>query len=214
MDCVHRLQTEVSQLSSKLRGGMRNLLSQSELIADLAYDSPLSSLASGLLGGNAFPVRTLLFDKVAEANWKVPWHQDTAIAVASRVELPGYAGWSEKNGVPHVHPPAEILENMLSLRLHLDDCGADNGPLRVIPMSHQSGVLDSTQIKLIRAKQSEVICCAQAGDVLAMRPLLLHASSTALSPSHRRVIHIEYAGQSLPLGLQWHEQATHAASLN
>lgn len=211
---VFGLQEEVSRLSSRLRGGIRNLLSQSELIAGLAYDSALSKLASSLLNTNAFPVRALLFDKVAEANWKVAWHQDTAIAVAARVNLPGYTGWSEKDGVPHVHPPAETLESMVSLRLHLDDCGTDNGPLRVIPSSHQSGVLDSAQIDLLRANHDEVTCCAQAGDVLAMRPLLLHASSAANRPSHRRVIHIEYACQPLPHGLQWHEQAKHVANLN
>jgi hypothetical protein len=32
-----------------------------------------------------------------------------------------------------VHPPAEILDKMLTLRVHLDDCGEENGPLRVIP---------------------------------------------------------------------------------
>ena len=37
-----------------------------------------------------------------------------------------------------------------------------------------------------------------------MRPLLLHASSIAIVPTHRRVIHLEYASQSLADGLEWY----------
>lgn len=48
-------------------------------------------------------------------------------------------------------------------------------------------------------------CIAERGDVLAMRPLLLHASSPAASPQHRRVVHIEYAAAELPGDLEWHE---------
>lgn len=39
-----------------------------------------------------------------------------------------------------------------------------------------------------------------------MRPLLLHASSPALAPAHRRVLHLEYAAAPLPPGLEWHER--------
>jgi hypothetical protein len=41
------------------------------------------------------------------------------------------------------------------------------------------------------------------GGVLLMRPLLLHASSASQVPRHRRVLHIEWAAQELPGGLQW-----------
>jgi hypothetical protein len=36
-----------------------------------------------------------------------------------------------------------------------------------------------------------------------MRPLLLHASSPAADPRHRRVIHLEFAAEPLPGGLEW-----------
>jgi len=158
------------------------------------------------LNGDAFPVRALFFDKVPDANWKVPWHQDITIAVRERIDTLGFSGWSEKDGVPHVHPPEHVLNEMLSLRIHLDDCGQDNGPLRVLPGTHNKGVLGSEGIEFHKLQNAEVICNAKAGDVLAMRPLLLHASSPAKSPSHRRVIHIEYACSPLPAGLNWHEQ--------
>ena len=44
------------------------------------------------------------------------------------------------------------------------------------------------------------------GGVLAMRPLVLHASSASDSPGHRRVIHIEFGCQPLPGDLQWKHQ--------
>ncbi len=184
------------------------------MINTLTRQHSLKQIADEALSAEAFPVRALLFDKVAEANWKVPWHQDTAIAVRERLEIPGFSGWSEKDAVPHVHPPASILGEMVSLRMHLDDCGADNGPLRVIPESHTKGILNSEQIEAFRKQTTEATCCTIAGDVLAMRPLILHASSPAQSPSHRRVIHIEYACRPLPYGLHWFEQSESLATLN
>jgi hypothetical protein len=36
-----------------------------------------------------------------------------------------------------------------------------------------------------------------------MRPLLLHASSKAINPNRRRVLHFLFGSASLPLGLEW-----------
>jgi ectoine hydroxylase-related dioxygenase (phytanoyl-CoA dioxygenase family) len=94
---------------------------------------------------------------------------------------------------------------MLTVRLHLDDADEQNGALRVVPGSHRSGRLTATSIREIRKLNSEVVCSVRAGDALLMRPLLLHASSRSQLPRHRRVLHIEYAGFSLPDGLEWHE---------
>jgi ectoine hydroxylase-related dioxygenase (phytanoyl-CoA dioxygenase family) len=102
-----------------------------------------------------------------------------------------------------VIPPREILEQMLALRLHIDDCGPDNGPLRVLPGSHRHGRLAPDAILALRKSTPEKICTASAGDLLAMKPLLLHASSIATAPSHRRVIHIEFANSELPSPLRW-----------
>ena len=205
---LKELRRAVAELPSRHRGGMRNLLQNSEAVAAMAISGSIKALADAALGAEAFPVRALLFDKAPAANWKVPWHQDTAIAVAEHVEGAGFIGWSVKDGVTHVHPPVEILERMVALRIHLDDCGLDNGPLRVLPGSHRLGKLDEAQIEHWRLTTREVSCCATQGDVLVMRPLLLHASSPATAPSHRRVIHLEYACDALPNGLRWFEQTT------
>jgi ectoine hydroxylase-related dioxygenase (phytanoyl-CoA dioxygenase family) len=174
----------------------------------MATSRPVKALADAAVGADAFPVRALLFDKAPAANWKVPWHQDTAIAVAERTDTPGFIGWSVKDGVTHVHPPADILERMVALRIHLDDCGPENGPLRMLPGSHRHGKLDEEEIEHWRRTTEEVSCCLAPGDVLVLRPLLLHSSSPAKSPSRRRVIHLEYACDPLPGGLRWFEQPT------
>ncbi len=205
---LEELRRAVAELPSRHRGGVRNLSRNSETVAALALVGPVKALDDTALGAEAFPVRAILFDKAPTANWKVPWHQDTAIAVAERAEAPGFVGWSVKAGVTHVHPPVEILERMVALRVHLDDCGSENGPLRVLPGSHRLGKLDEAQIEHWRQTTAEVSCCAAHGDVLLMRPLLLHASSPAKSPSHRRVIHLEYACGALPNGMRWFEQTT------
>lgn len=162
-------------------------------------------LVEPVLGGGAFAVRGLLFDKTPDANWTVPWHQDRSIAVRERRDAEGFGPWSTKAGVTHVQPPVEVLRQMLTLRLSLDACGDDNGPLRVIRGTHER-LLDMSEVDQRVDAIDQLACTTPAGGAVLMRPLALHASSPAQSPSRRRVLHIEYAAASLatlPGGLAW-----------
>jgi ectoine hydroxylase-related dioxygenase (phytanoyl-CoA dioxygenase family) len=184
------------------RGGVRNLLELPD-ISSLAASPVLRALLDPTLGPQAVPVRAILFDKTPDANWKVTWHQDLTIAVKERVEIDGYGPWSEKDGIVHVQPPRDVLESMLAVRIHLDESSAGNGPLRVLPGSHRAGKLRDAEIPTWRERAIEQVCLVPRGGALLMRPLLIHASSPALKPGHRRVIHIEYASCALPAGLEW-----------
>ena len=189
--------------SSKNRiGGVRNLLKNSLAARRIAGCEKILSLVQRVAGSKIFPVRALFFDKTPEANWLVPWHQDLSIAVTERKDVPGFGGWSLKDDVLHVQPTPEILESMVTLRLHLDDCRKENGALKVIPESHLQGKLTTAEVTE-HAARVPVVCEVGRGGVLLMRPLLLHASSPAKDPSHRRVLHIEYATGELPGGLKW-----------
>lgn len=186
------------------RGGVRNLLASDHTVQRLARVGPLRDLATAILGPESGAVRALLFDKTPETNWKVVWHQDLSIAVDRHRPAPGYGPWSEKEGVTHVQPPAHILEQMLAVRLHLDDCTSDNGPVRVLPGSHRAGKLRPAAITEWRARGTEVECCVPRGAVLLFRPLLLHASSPAQRPGHRRVLHLEFGPPAPGADLRWH----------
>jgi len=185
------------------KGGVRDLLEAAPSVGRLAEHPGIRSFAQGVLGPECFIVRALLFDKTLETNWKVAWHQDLTIAVARRIDVPGYGPWSTKNGVVHVQPPTEVLERMLAVRIHLDDCGPENGPVRVIPGSHRGGRLDAVAIRRLVERGLEVECAVGRGGILAFRPLLLHASSQVVVPGRRRVIHFEWGGGELSGGLQW-----------
>jgi ectoine hydroxylase-related dioxygenase (phytanoyl-CoA dioxygenase family) len=188
------------------RGGVyaiRNLLDMVPEVGELTRSAAIRALVEPVLGSAAMAVRGIMFDKTPEANWKVAWHQDLTIAVRERIELPGFGPWSTKAGVLHVQPPGEILERMLAVRLHLDDCAADNGPVRVIPGSHRQGRLAAEDIRRLCDGSPGVTCTVEGGGALLMRPLLLHASSAAVRPARRRVIHVEFAGIGLPGGLRW-----------
>ena len=182
---------------------VRNLLDAVPDAAALASSPAVRALVEPLLGPGCFAVRGILFDKTPDANWNVTWHQDLSIAVRDRRDVSGFGPWSEKAGVVHVQPPAAILERMLTVRLHLDDCDAGNGPLQVLPGTHRSGRLSAGEIQQKRQDSPATLCPAPAGGALLMRPLLLHASSASQSPRHRRVIHLEYAADALPGGLSW-----------
>jgi ectoine hydroxylase-related dioxygenase (phytanoyl-CoA dioxygenase family) len=192
------------QTASKNKiGGLRNLLRISPQVLQLSRSDEFLSIVEQFSGSTAFPVRAIFFDKNPEANWMVPWHQDLAIAMVERIETPGFTGWSIKDGTLHVHPPREILESMVTVRLHLDDCDASNGALKILPGSHRNGKLGAAEISKWSDDYKSVVCELSKGGVLLMRPLLLHASSPAENPKHRRVLHIEYATQELPNGLKW-----------
>ena len=180
---------------------VRNLLQLCGPVRELAHSEKLRRIA-----GDGRPVRATLFDKTPGANWLVPWHQDLTICLAGRLDVLGFSNWSRKTGVWHVQPPAFVLENILSLRIHLDDCHEDNGALRVLPGTHASGRLSAAQIAEKAQSIAPVVCAVKAGGTLLMRPLLIHASSAASRASHRRVIHIDYAFTELPGGLRFLEQ--------
>jgi ectoine hydroxylase-related dioxygenase (phytanoyl-CoA dioxygenase family) len=195
---------ELQQQSAKSKiGGVRNLLRTNPRVSQFSKSSKILGVMETIVGTSMFAVRAIFFDKNPEANWLVPWHQDLAIAVAERIETSGFTGWSVKDGKNHVHPPPEILANMATLRLHLDDCDASNGALKIIPGSHRHGKLGAADISNWTVKNEVVVCELSRGDALLMRPLLLHESSPAENPKHRRVLHIEYAAQELPNGLKW-----------
>jgi hypothetical protein len=204
-------EAEVETLRSALTAvgehayGVRQLFDRVPGLLDLAGSAKIRQLVERLIGYGPRPVRALLFDKNPTANWKVPWHQDLTIAVAERFEVAGYGPWSIKNGQHHVQPPVALLRTMAAIRIHLDDCGETNGPLRVVPGSHMQGRITGKQIRETVERLGEVTCTVRRGDAIVMSPLLLHASSTATTPSHRRVIHFEYCSGKLPEGLDWAE---------
>lgn len=182
---------------------VRDLLRQSPEVTALCRSSAMRHLVEPVLGKSAVAVRGILFDKTDGANWKVAWHQDLSIAVREKKDTEGYGPWSVKAGVPHVQPPCDVLRRMLTVRLHLDDCNETNSPLRVVPGSHRCGVMNAQMVDQCRERGPIVECHVPAGGALVMRPMLLHASSPAKEPRHRRVIHIEYAGGVLDSGLEW-----------
>jgi len=152
----------------------------------------------------ALAVQCTLFDKSCARNWSVAMHQDLSVPVCRRSDVPGFTGWSEKAGVIFVQPPVAVLECLLVVRMHLDDCGPDAGALRVVPGSHRHGRLNARRIEALRLANGEVLCPVPNGGVLLMRPLLLHASAKAIAAAHRRVLHFVFAPPELPADLEWH----------
>lgn len=187
-----------SSSTARSRAGARHLM-QIPAVASVAHDQRMLTFARRFVGHSATPFRATLFDKSPESNWLVVWHQDTALPLRERRELAGWGPWSVKGGITYAHAPADALSRVVALRLSLDDSDATNGPLRVIPDTHRLGVLSEEEIVRATRERQSVDCLVGAGGVVAMRPLILHASSKGVSDRPRRVLHIEYA-DSLTIG--------------
>jgi ectoine hydroxylase-related dioxygenase (phytanoyl-CoA dioxygenase family) len=186
-------------LSLRSRVGIRHALSN-PAVSRLARDPSLLQIANRVVGSGAFPFRATLFDKSPVSNWLVVWHQDTAWPLRQKIEADGWGPWSVKAGIIYAHAPASALDQVLALRLHLDDSTKQNGPLRVLPGTHTLGVLSDEAIHQLAEKIPPHECEVPRGGILAMRPLIVHASSKSQSSAMRRVLHIEYAASAITSG--------------
>ena len=208
---VDNLALELSRLSfgdaAKKRKavafGVRNLLNVAPVVKEFAASDVVRKLVEPISGEKARVVRAIFFDKTPEANWKVPFHQDLTIAVREQKDVEGFSAWTRKADIFHVQPPASVLENIVSLRVHLDDTDESNGALRVVVGSHRFGRLSAAEIQRRKIDGEIATCRVGKGGAMLMRPLLLHASSPAENALHRRVLYFEFSSIELPEGLEW-----------
>lgn len=184
------------------RAGVR-IYGRSELAAILSPDSRFGHMLRPYVVAQHRPVRAILFDKSAEANWALGWHQDRTIAVRERRDVPGFGPWSVKAGVQHVEPPFEVIEHMVTARIHLDDVPKENAPLLVALGSHRMGKLRESEMSLVSSRNPTMECIASAGDVWVYSTPIVHASAASDSKTRRRVLQVDYAPFDLPGGLEW-----------
>lgn len=181
---------------------IRNLLGEVPALREILSRTRLMEVVHEVFGPTYFNVKGIYFDKPADFNWNVAWHQDLSISVDRRVdELAGFEQWSVKSGEIAVRPPLQYTENIRTLRIHLDACDASNGALRVMPGTHREGVLryDDTF-----SERSVSTCCVPKGGAMLMSPLLMHSSHRSAG-GRRRVIHLEFSSLQLPESLNWRE---------
>jgi Phytanoyl-CoA dioxygenase (PhyH) len=220
LESLRLLADPLLRRSRGTRPGVRRVLVREPRLALVLRETPIPSLVEALCvagvpkpcGAEAEPthpavVRSILFDKTPETNWLVPWHQDALIAVAKRYDLPGYAPWSSKEGQPHCRPPIAVLESIVTIRIHLDPCPADAGPLLGIAGSHRVGVLSERAIEDVARDGLAVEAVTDAGGVVIMSPLTVHRSPKATrAHGRRRVLHLDCSAAMLPPPLSWGER--------
>ncbi|VVT21464.1 Phytanoyl-CoA dioxygenase [Sphingomonas sp. EC-HK361] len=161
------------------------------------------SIATGVLGPRSRPVRAVLFDKTEGANWALGWHQDRTIVVQQRASVEGFGPWTIKSGLVQVEPPFPILQQMVTLRIHLDPVDETNAPLRIVPGSHKLGRILEAKIASIVVQFGEELCIAGRGDIWLYATPILHGSRAADPPRRRRVLQVDYAADDLPQPLRW-----------
>lgn len=203
VDEIGAMQEEADRVATEAGSAcVRNLNARSELLRELSNSPKLREIFPSVLLST---VRSLLFDKTPQENWPVAWHQDLTIATSAKISCEGYGPWTLKEGVPHAHAPIELLQQMVTARIHLDPTHAENGALMVASASHLLGKIPAASIPDIIA-DSAFTCIFEPGDVLLMSPLLLHSSHRSTKPNRRRILHFEYAPpNALDPRLTWHE---------
>lgn len=183
---------------------IRQFLKEIPAVVDLVFTDKLRTLIKEVMGDNCFVVKSIYFDKPETSNWYVAYHQDLTISVDKKSELENFGPWTTKQNQFAVQPPVEILENITTIRIHLDDTDENNGALRVVPKSHLKKIYRPETIDW--SIETETICRVGQGGVMLMKPLTLHSSSRTTSNKKRRVIHIEFSTVELPNELKWAER--------
>ena len=192
-ECRTLLASLAPFITNDRRGGVRHLMSGCESVREIATDKRLTSLAERSLGKAAIPFKATLFCKTDKANWLVSWHQDTALPLIKFDAGTEWGPWSSKAGVDYALAPAWALKRIVALRVQLDPSDETKGALRLIEASHRLGVLDADGIDSVVRRGREIVATTDVGGIIAMSPLIVHASSKALTSKPRRVLHIEYA---------------------
>lgn len=183
---------------------IRQFLKEIPSTTNLIFNDKLRNVVKQLLGNNFFVVKSIYFDKPKTSNWYVSYHQDLTISVDKKIEIENFGPWTTKQNQFAVQPPIEILENIFTIRIHLDDTDENNGALRVIPKSHLKKIYRPETIDW--TTETETTCNIEKGGIMIMKPLILHSSSKTTNNKKRRVIHIEFSNQELPEELKWSER--------
>lgn len=183
---------------------IRQFLKEVPEIRDLIFNDSVQQIIREIFGAKYFVVKSIYFDKPETSNWYVAYHQDLTISVDKKLELPDFGPWITKLNQFAVQPPLEVLENIYTIRIHLDDTDENNGALKVVPKSHAKGIYRPETIDW--AVETEHICNVERGGIMIMKPLILHGSNRTTNGKKRRVIHIEFSDKELPEVLQWSER--------
>lgn len=183
---------------------IRQFLKEVPEIKDLIFNENIRKVVKEIFGEKYFVVKSIYFDKPETSNWYVAYHQDLTISVDKKLELPGFGPWTTKQNQFAVQPPVNVLENIYTIRIHLDDTDENNGALKVVPKSHAKGIYRPETIDW--TMETEEICNVEKGGIMLMKPLTLHGSNRTTNGKKRRVIHIEFSDTELPEVLQWSER--------
>jgi ectoine hydroxylase-related dioxygenase (phytanoyl-CoA dioxygenase family) len=183
---------------------IRQFLKEVPSVIKYIFNDKLKNVIRQLIGENYFVVKSIYFDKPENSNWYVAYHQDLTISVDKKVLLENYGPWTVKQNQFAVQPPVEILENITTIRIHLDETNEDNGALKVVPKSHLKKIYRPETIDWTVEKEEK--CTVPKGGVMLMKPLLLHSSDRTTNHQKRRVIHIEFSNQALPDKIKWAEK--------
>lgn len=182
---------------------IRQFLKEIPEVKNLIFNENLRTIIAQLFGTDFFVIKSLYFDKPPSSNWYVAYHQDLTISVDRKTKLDGYGPWTVKHNQFAVQPPVHILENIITVRIHLDETNTENGALKVINGSHLKEIYRPEEIDW--SCESETYCKVPKGGVMIMKPLLLHSSGRTTNQKRRRVIHIEFSNILLPDSLGWSE---------
>ena len=90
IDVAARITDDTSIRRRESMFAIRNLTTVAPGIFNGQLKTNLCKFVKPVLGGTACLVRAILFDKTADSNWGVFWHQDLSIAAKQQEQVAGF----------------------------------------------------------------------------------------------------------------------------
>lgn len=204
ISCIEKASAEkgLAESSTNLFA-IRQVITKIPELKPLLFTEKFHKILQAVFDKSYFLTKAIYFDKPSESNWFVAYHQDLSISVDQKNYVSNYKNWTFKKGQHGVQPPLDILENIVTIRVHLDKTEKENGALKVIPTSHLKGIYRPETIDW--NTETEHICEVEKGGIMLMKPLTLHASERTTNHQQRRVVHLEFSSKQLAKPLQWVE---------
>ena len=149
------------------------------------------------LGEGYSLIRSAYFDNRVSKPEKTVWRQRRRLTFPVKIEGADYSNWQLEGDFFSAEPPARIMQDMVIVRIHLDDSDQNNGELKIFKGSH-SQILDHSAIKVITENGLPSNCGILAGGIQILKPFILQSETKRSRSKKNRIIELTFSSSDLP----------------
>ncbi len=149
------------------------------------------------LGRDYSLMRSTFYDNRISKPESIVWQQRNRISLREKTETKGYSDWKSEDGGFSAVLPDQILQDLVVVRIHIDDSDENNGGLKIFKGSH-SQILDEAAIKVISENGLPSNCEILSGGIQIIKPLLLQSEFERKTSKKNRIVELVFSSIDFP----------------